>query len=167
MYLVTIMDWYSRYVLAWALSNTLERYFCLEALTEALRQGKPKIFNNASIRVWPIVRLLKFIFTTAPLSPIDNLLPNMGRGDVPSPRTPLPNPHHLSQSLSSHSLPYLSSPFSTLFCTDGDHLTFFTFCPILTMVVQISLAITFGGLDRILSANHITEKLLLGYLVSL
>jgi len=46
MYLVAIMDWYSRYVLAWALSNTLERFFCLEALTEALRQGQPEIFNS-------------------------------------------------------------------------------------------------------------------------
>ncbi len=46
MYLVAIMDWHSRYVLAWALSNTLERFFCLEALTEALRQGKPEIFNS-------------------------------------------------------------------------------------------------------------------------
>jgi len=46
MYLVVIMDWYSRYVLAWRLSNTLESYFCVEALQEALHKGKPGIFNT-------------------------------------------------------------------------------------------------------------------------
>jgi putative transposase len=46
LYLVTIMDWYSRYVLAWRLSNTLEASFCIEALEEALRIGVPEIFNT-------------------------------------------------------------------------------------------------------------------------
>ncbi len=46
MYLVVIMDWFSRYVLAWQLSNTLDTFFCHEALTEALRHGKPEIFNT-------------------------------------------------------------------------------------------------------------------------
>ncbi len=46
MYLVAIMDWHSRYVMAWALSNTLERFFCLEALEAALAQGRPEIFNS-------------------------------------------------------------------------------------------------------------------------
>jgi putative transposase len=46
MYLVAIMDWYSRYVLSWRLSNTLEGSFCLEALEEALELGKPRIFNS-------------------------------------------------------------------------------------------------------------------------
>jgi len=46
MYLVAIMDWWSRYVLAWRLSNTLERFFCLEALEDALGQGRPQIFNT-------------------------------------------------------------------------------------------------------------------------
>ena len=46
MYLVVIMDWYSRYVLAWRLSNTLDADFCVEALEEALRKGKPDIFNT-------------------------------------------------------------------------------------------------------------------------
>jgi len=46
LYLVAIIDWYSRYVLSWRLSNTLEAEFCLEALEEALRQGKPEIFNT-------------------------------------------------------------------------------------------------------------------------
>lgn len=47
LYLVAIMDWHSRKVLAWRLSNTLETDFCLEALREALRKyGKPEIFNT-------------------------------------------------------------------------------------------------------------------------
>ena len=40
------MDWYSRYLLAWRLSNTLDADFCVEALKEALRKGKPDIFNT-------------------------------------------------------------------------------------------------------------------------
>jgi len=43
---VVIMDWYSRYVLAWKLSNTLDADFCVEALEEALSKGKPDIFNT-------------------------------------------------------------------------------------------------------------------------
>lgn len=46
MYLVAIMDWYSRYVLSWRLSNTLESEFCVSALEEALARGKPEIFNT-------------------------------------------------------------------------------------------------------------------------
>jgi len=45
-YLVAVMDWYSRYVLSWALSLTLELPFCLEALQAALRHGRPEIFNS-------------------------------------------------------------------------------------------------------------------------
>jgi putative transposase len=46
MYLVAIMDWYSRYVLSWQLSNTLDTRFCLEAPEAALSQGQPEIFNS-------------------------------------------------------------------------------------------------------------------------
>ena len=46
-YLVAIMDWYSRRVLSWRLSNTLDSSFCVEALEEAFaRFGKPEIFNT-------------------------------------------------------------------------------------------------------------------------
>ena len=45
-YLVAIMDWYSPYVLAWRLANTLEVDFCMEALEEALSKGTPQIFNS-------------------------------------------------------------------------------------------------------------------------
>ncbi len=46
MYLVAVIDWFSRYVLAWQLSNTLEGSFCLAALELALRQDTPEIFNT-------------------------------------------------------------------------------------------------------------------------
>jgi putative transposase len=46
LYLVAIMDWYSRYVLSWAISTTLETTFCLEALQQALIKAKPNIFNS-------------------------------------------------------------------------------------------------------------------------
>jgi len=46
LYLVAVMDWYSRYVLSWRLSNTLEGTFCLEALEEALGRARPEIFNT-------------------------------------------------------------------------------------------------------------------------
>jgi putative transposase len=45
-YLVAVMDWFSRYVLSWSLSLTLEIDFCLEALNHALRRGRPEIFNS-------------------------------------------------------------------------------------------------------------------------
>ncbi len=46
LYLVAVMDWHSRYVLAWRLSNTLEAGFCAEALEEALTKGQPEVFNT-------------------------------------------------------------------------------------------------------------------------
>lgn len=45
-YLVAVMDWFSRYVLSWALSITLEADFCIEALERSLRRGNPEIFNT-------------------------------------------------------------------------------------------------------------------------
>jgi putative transposase len=46
MYLTAVIDWFSRYVLSWRLSNTLDGGFCLEALDEALSRGRPEIFNT-------------------------------------------------------------------------------------------------------------------------
>lgn len=46
MYLMAIMDWYSRYVISWRLSNTMEVSFCVEALEEALAWQRPEIFNS-------------------------------------------------------------------------------------------------------------------------
>lgn len=46
-YLVAVIDWYTRAVLSWRLSNTCDRFFCIEALEQALRRyGKPDIFNT-------------------------------------------------------------------------------------------------------------------------
>lgn len=46
LYLVAVIDWYSRYVLSWRLSNTMEGLFCVEALEEALSVRRPEIFNS-------------------------------------------------------------------------------------------------------------------------
>jgi putative transposase len=46
MYLAATIDWYSRYVVAWRLSNTLDGTFCLDMLAEALSCGQPEIFNT-------------------------------------------------------------------------------------------------------------------------
>ena len=48
LYLVAVMDWASRHVLAWRLSNTMDTGFCIEALEAALRTGTPEIFNTDS-----------------------------------------------------------------------------------------------------------------------
>ncbi len=45
-YLVAVIDWYSRYVLSWELSNSLDQSFCLQALNDSLSQGVPEIFNT-------------------------------------------------------------------------------------------------------------------------
>jgi len=45
-YLAAVIDWHSRYVISWRLSNTLTADFCVECLEEALEYGKPEIFNT-------------------------------------------------------------------------------------------------------------------------
>jgi len=45
-YLTAVIDWFSRFVLSWRLSNTIDSRFCIEALEEALQWGKPEIFNS-------------------------------------------------------------------------------------------------------------------------
>jgi putative transposase len=45
-YLVVMMDWYSRYVLSWAISTTMETTFCVDALQHALHRASPEIFNS-------------------------------------------------------------------------------------------------------------------------
>ena len=46
MFLAAVIDWHSRFVLSWRLSNTLDGRFCLEALDAALKGGRPEIFNT-------------------------------------------------------------------------------------------------------------------------
>lgn len=45
-YLVAVIDWFSRYVLSWEFSNTLDSQFCMDALEKAIQQGKSDIFNT-------------------------------------------------------------------------------------------------------------------------
>lgn len=45
-YLVVVMDWYSRYILSWELSNTLDSRFCVQALSKDLWSSRPEIFNT-------------------------------------------------------------------------------------------------------------------------
>lgn len=46
MFLAAVIDWHSRFVRSWRLSNTLDSRFCLEALDAALEGGRPEIFNT-------------------------------------------------------------------------------------------------------------------------
>jgi putative transposase len=46
MFLTAVIDWHSRFVLSWRLSNTLDGWFCLETLEAALKGGRPEIFNT-------------------------------------------------------------------------------------------------------------------------
>ena len=45
-YLVAVMDWFSRYVISWEVSNSLDSFFCLWALDKALQRFAPEIFNS-------------------------------------------------------------------------------------------------------------------------
>lgn len=45
-YLMAVMDWYSRYVLAWELSNSMHTSFCIKALEKAFEKGVPRVFNT-------------------------------------------------------------------------------------------------------------------------
>ena len=46
LYLVAVMDWYSRYILSWKISNSLDVAFCLDALDDAFQFGCPEIYNS-------------------------------------------------------------------------------------------------------------------------
>ena len=60
-YLVAIMDWFSRYVVSWEISVTLESEFCVEALEQALSVGKPKIFNTDQGSQFTSIELTKIL----------------------------------------------------------------------------------------------------------
>ena len=58
-YLVAVIDWFSRYILSWRISISLEADFCIEALEEAIeKHGCPEIFNTDQVR-WPNLSRLK------------------------------------------------------------------------------------------------------------
>jgi putative transposase len=54
LYLVAVMDWFSRFVLSWELSNTMETSFCLAALDAAFRFGQPEIWNSDQVSQSPL-----------------------------------------------------------------------------------------------------------------
>jgi len=64
MYLTAVIDWFSRYVLAWQLSNTLDGLFCRVALREALEQGRPEIFNTDQGAQFTAVEFTDILETT-------------------------------------------------------------------------------------------------------
>lgn len=73
-YLTAVIDWYSRYVLAWKLSNSLSGLFCREVLLEALEHGKPEIFNTDQGSQYTSEEFLGILISR-------NILPSMdGRG---------------------------------------------------------------------------------------
>ena len=62
LYLVAIMDWYSRYVVAWRLSNTLDAGLCAGDLEEALARGKPEVFSTdqgSQFTSWEFTQILQ------------------------------------------------------------------------------------------------------------
>ena len=60
-YLTAVIDWYSRYVLSWRLSNSLENTFCIEVLEEALSISKPEIFNTDQGSQYTAANFLKIL----------------------------------------------------------------------------------------------------------
>jgi putative transposase len=54
LYLVAVMDWSSRFVLSWELSNIMETSFCLAALDAAFRFGQPEIWNSDQVSQSPL-----------------------------------------------------------------------------------------------------------------
>jgi putative transposase len=67
--LVAVMDWFSRFVLSWSLSLTMEVEFCVEALPRALQRGRPEIFNGDQGSQWQ--RQLPMPLGSSPLSPLN------------------------------------------------------------------------------------------------
>ena len=62
LYLVAVMDWHSRYVVSWRLSNTLKAGFCAGALEEALGKGRPEVFNTdqgSQFKSWEFTQVLR------------------------------------------------------------------------------------------------------------
>ena len=49
LYLTAIIDWYSRYILSWRISNTMETEFCIDALEDAFDINRPKVFNTDQV----------------------------------------------------------------------------------------------------------------------
>ena len=89
LYLVAIINWYSRYVPSWRLSNTLDAGFCVEALEETLKKGRPDIFNTERPHQALGYRTPAEVFTSTPLEAtstgmVESLTPDPLRIAVPT-----------------------------------------------------------------------------------
>lgn len=77
MYLVAVVDWYSRKVLAWRISNTMEATFCVDCLEQALQDyGQPEIFNTdqgSQFTSDAFTGILKSTGITIPRRALDNI----------------------------------------------------------------------------------------------
>ncbi len=71
LYLTAVIDWYSRYVLAWKLSNSLDGIFCREVVQEALTKGKPEIFNTDQGAQYTSIEFTRILETAGILISMD------------------------------------------------------------------------------------------------
>jgi putative transposase len=81
MYLTAVIDWYSRYVLSWRLSNTLDVEFCLEALEDALSRGCPEVFT-ADFRVALVTLTFHRADSNYGNSKTTGMFPSQGTGSL-------------------------------------------------------------------------------------
>ena len=108
LYLVVIIDWASRAVLAWRLSNTNDASFCAAALEEALlRFGTPRIFNTDVPRAFPREALPQNITVTTLRHPPPSCTPRASPGRFVCPHLPLASP-----SVYTHAVPVERHGFS-------------------------------------------------------
>lgn len=70
-YLVAVIDWYSRYILSWSISTTLDIDFCIDAQERALRRGQPEIFNSDQGSQFTSPRFTKPLLTKGVLISMD------------------------------------------------------------------------------------------------
>ncbi len=80
-YLTAVIDWFTRRILAWRLSNTMEASFCIDAVEEALaKHGCPQIFNtDQGSQFFIVSKAARVLHQTEPFEPVHNLL----HGDHP------------------------------------------------------------------------------------
>ena len=71
LYLTAVIDWYSRYVIAWKLSNSLDGMFCREVLLEALKNGKPDLFNTDQGSQYTSIEFIKILLEAEILISMD------------------------------------------------------------------------------------------------
>ena len=89
LYLAAIMDWFTRKVLSWRLSNTMDAEFCIEALRDALmRYGTPEIFNTDQGSQFTTPRFTGLLEERQIRISMDGRTPDEAYHDVPTPSGP-------------------------------------------------------------------------------